>query len=571
MFEFPSVTIEKTDVDNDHIDEHIITRGRANESNVIIANCIGRNGGCENLIFAGLSKEQKSYLTSFGKYNIIEIDGIDNVDFALAGFSNDKDKNISCRPEEILEGLYQAVQTNAKLKIGDAADPLTPADDKRSGLIVIENIPATSTVIAVNYALSVDADIKIVEPLGDREEKEISFLIQEWKKGAEARYHEIAEKVHKRIGGIYFPEYSFATFFTEGLPYSLIIHDATACTYIHLLYRPDIFLFNNLLFEKKNNIGAAIVFSPQLFRNEETKFVSNSLQAANMYVRELIGKYASVYNIDMHVKEFPYDLLHICSHGGEVGGYAMAETFKDRDGNDHTIEYDEVISFAPHPDDKLIPVHRKTIWRKFDGLVWGSEEFRNKHYPHYVFADMQIEMDKMFNDKNYIPDRTPKDVIPDSCAIKCSDFAYQAMIQTVAGYHTSPVIFNNSCWSWSGIADSFLAVGVRGYIGTLWKVDNRVATEVAETFYSNLFDGTILEALQKGIEKCQGTDYESIYIYWGLHFSSLQKGTTISKSRENVSNNISHKSRKMACAFSASTVLKLKKFTKNCALRRKIC
>ncbi len=124
----------------------------------------------EKLLFPQLENE---YLENIlrqlvNKYNIIEIDGIDNVDFALAGFSNDKDKNISCRPEEILEGLYQAVQTNAKLKIGDAADPLTPADDKRSGLIVIENIPATSTVIAVNYALSVDADIKIVEPLGDR-------------------------------------------------------------------------------------------------------------------------------------------------------------------------------------------------------------------------------------------------------------------------------------------------------------------------------------------------------------------------------------------------------------------
>ncbi len=78
------------------------------------------------------------------------------------------------------------------------------------------------------------------------------------------------------------------------------------------------------------------------------------------------------------LKEFPYDLFHICSHGGEVNGYSLMEQFHDRYGVSHTIEYDEVVSFASSPDSKLIPVHTKQIWRKLDGLVWGSSELKEK-------------------------------------------------------------------------------------------------------------------------------------------------------------------------------------------------
>jgi hypothetical protein len=71
FFEFPHATIEKTDGDEDKIDEHVITRSRSEEFNVFVANCIGRNGGCQNLILAGLSADQKSYLTFLDKYNVI--------------------------------------------------------------------------------------------------------------------------------------------------------------------------------------------------------------------------------------------------------------------------------------------------------------------------------------------------------------------------------------------------------------------------------------------------------------------------------------------------------------------
>jgi hypothetical protein len=174
----------------------------------------------------------------------------------------------------------------------------------------------------------------------------------------------------------------------------------------------------------------------------------------------------------------------------------------------------------------LIPVTIKRIWRKFDGHVWKSKELKESGYPSYVFAEMVQEL----SDKDRV-NRKNRGVITDSCAIKCSDFNYQAMFNTIAGEHTNPFIFNNTCWSWYNIAESFISSGSIGYIGTLWAVNNDLAKTTAETFYSNVFENTILESLQNSLIHLKGTDNEHIYIYWGLHFACIKKGQSIQISR----------------------------------------
>lgn len=534
VFEFPAATTENKEVGDDHFDEHVITRRRSEEFNVLTVNSLRRMGGCKYLILAGLSEMQKSYLTFLDDYNVIEIGAIQDVDFRLGGLVPNINNELLCTQNEILKGLYKAAKSNSKLIIQENAELLLDEEDTKKGIVIIENISATSTVIAINYALSIDAAIKVIEPLEENEEKEIKYLIQDWKKGSDGHLVDLTERLHKKIAGIYFPQYEFATFFTEGAPYSLILHNVIPFTYVHLIFRPDLFIFNNIFFENAKSIDSAVVFSPLIFKkNEETDFVIRALKQQNLFVKELVGKDATVFNVDMHVKEFPYDLFHICSHGGEVGGYTITEEFQDRHGVTHNIEYDEVVSFAPKPGDELIPVHTKSIWRKFDGLIWKSAELKAKNYSHDVFTDMLIELDKKRKGKEKQL-RVHKNIIPDSCAIKCYDFNYQAMFDVVAGYHTSPIIFNNTCWSWSGIADSFLSGGVRGYIGTIWAINNQVAMNSAETFYMNSNKSTILSSLQAAMEITKGTTSEDIYMYWGLHFSTIKSGSSSENSRQNV-------------------------------------
>jgi hypothetical protein len=80
--------------------------------------------------------------------------------------------------------------------------------------------------------------------------------------------------MEERIGSIPFQKFNFATFFTTGFPYSLIIKNCIPCSYVDLNLRPDLFIMHNLLYEEKGRFAGAVVFCPEFFIDEESKLVS---------------------------------------------------------------------------------------------------------------------------------------------------------------------------------------------------------------------------------------------------------------------------------------------------------
>jgi hypothetical protein len=56
---------------------------------------------------------------------------------------------------------------------------------------------------------------------------------------------------------------------------------------------------------------------------------------------------------------------------------------------------------------------------------------------------------------------------------------YNHLLVQWVSFHSYPLIINNSCLSWIGVGREFLRVGARGYIGTLWSVDARLAAHFA--------------------------------------------------------------------------------------------
>jgi hypothetical protein len=122
-----------------------------------------------------------------------------------------------------------------------------------------------------------------------------------------------------------------------------------------------------------------------------------------------------------------------------------------------------------------------------------------------------------------------------SCAIACADSIHQGQFDTLASY-SSPVVFNNTCWSWHEVALFFLDCGARGYIGTLWAIDNDAAVVAAEVFYENIFRGTVLGAVHKALKAIETTPSNNIYVFWGLHFSSVSPGSDIRVSVAKIQN-----------------------------------
>ena len=258
---------------------------------------------------------------------------------------------------------------------------------------------------------------------------------------------------------------------------------------------------------------SAVVFSPTFFEDEETDKLCKLFADNKYYLRALIGRDASVANLDFSVQFFPYDILHICSHGGEVDGYEMTDTFVDRDGNEHIVKFEEVVGCAPVPgNDEIVQVTRKAFPRNLDGLDWNSPELESQQIPSHVFTGM---WDCILKCKGK---RKKKKQIEMSCHIACVDTIHQGQFHTIAN-HGAPLVFNNACWSWSEVASFFLDSGARGYVGTLWAIDNQAAVLAAERFYQSLFSDTVLAALHGAIKTIEGTESSNIYIYWGLHFT----------------------------------------------------
>jgi hypothetical protein len=535
LFMFPAVTAPKTGGDN--LASHIyLSNLMGNDVGILINNAWARMLGSEYVILAGLSANQRTYLSIPSGTKIIEIAGLSDIHPKLSPLGLPKQEELRCNPSAILNGLFVAQKQGKRLVIDEAPIALPELPTANKGIVVVESNRKASSVIAVNYANSVDANLLVVDPLAERDVDLVPTFIQEWKdNGDDVQLQKVKNAIIQRIAGVSFGRFEYVTFFTEGLPYSLVIENSVPCSYVHLSLKPDLFVFNNIIFEHIPTFHSAVVFSPVCFDDEETSWLLELFTHNNYCLRKLIGPEATLVNLDFNVQHFPYNVLHICSHGGEVDGCEVWEEFVDRTGKTHAIEYDEVVGFTPVPnEDGRFQVHRKALPRKLDGFAWKSDELDNQNIPDYVFEDLWkalfVDQRQKINPK---AKRKKKDRIPNSCAIRCTDSIHQGEFSVLAA-HSSPLVFNNTCWSWSEVAKFFLACGARGYIGTLWAIDNDAAVLAARTFYNNVFSRTVLAAFHEAVKAIDGTDSKDIYIYWGLHFTTLSPGTNVVQSTNEV-------------------------------------
>lgn len=538
VFLFPDVNTNYGKKHESHSDGYVSAM-IGNETSVLIGNSISRMMGCNYVIYAGLSKHQKSYLSRYN-FEVIDIQSLDEVEDKLKKYISIPKIEIRCQKNQILEGLIVAARSGAKLIVDEQADKIAVEGKDAEGMILVEkndNYGVTS-VIGVNYAISLGADIHLAASFNKNERGEIEEGVIEWSKSRDKDlFTRISEEIEVRVKGIDFKKYKFATFFTNGLPYSLYLKNVIPFSHVNLSIRPDLFVCNSIGWETGDRFHSAIVFSPEFFKKdisgEETETIKSELDAQKYYVRLLLGDNATARNLDFHAQHFPYDILHICSHGGFADGYEVTEKFKDRDGKEHTVVFDEVVSFAVVGGDKPIEVIRKTSFVSFDGYKWMSNELKEQNYPDYVFKDMFKAINLENDVKNAAP-RKPKNNIPLSNVIFTIDGFHQAMFRILSSHH-SPLIFNNSCFSWGETSRFFISSGARGYIGTLWGVENTAAVKVGKLFYSAAKNSSVMTALFRGLQEIKNTNSEDIYVYWGLHFTSISsQGVSLENSRERV-------------------------------------
>ena len=529
VFEFPDVDISTNEPVLEP-DIFLIQLRRAEHFSTFLNNAIIQNGGCDNLVLLGLTNNQLSYLYFLKHYNVMQIDSANQLDAYLGGFAFDKQAPLICSAEQCYEGLTLALQQNCLLRIGPHNATLPEQKEGLRGIVIVERKSTVETTVAVNYAASIGAKVVIVKEMAKHENEQVLQLLENWDGGDPNALLFLLDKINSRIGGINFDQFEFATFFTDGLPYSLSVNTIPVC-HVNLEYRPDFFIHNAFKYELNKRSGSAVVFSPVFFDDEETETLINLLEFKNYYIRKLTGETATTYNLKNSIECYPFDLLHICSHGGEVSGTRSEVHFRGADGKGHEVEFDFVISIALTPYKDLHAVERLYYFKKLDGLTWRSQELRDKGYSNEVYAGIVDAISLAFDRKNVIK-KYPVPQVPNANAIKCIDFNYLANFDQMASDNHPPLIFNNTCWSWMNVSTSFLTGGARGYIGTITEVPNDKALRLAETFYDQVFDSNIIDAFHIASNEEIQDGTLPLYIYWGLHFSTLNNTDTIRTNRK---------------------------------------
>jgi hypothetical protein len=177
-------------------------------------------------------------------------------------------------------------------------------------------------------------------------------------------------------------------------------------------------------------------------------------------------------------------------------------------------------------DNHMAQVTQKMIYQRFDGHKWGSPELRK--LPSYIFEDMSVAMKEGEEGVIRVPVMYP---IAFSCHIRCHGGLHQGAFHSLSDIGR-PVVFNNSCSSSHELSATFVDAGARAYLGTLWDVDNGTAKRAAIAFYRGAFKtGNLLSAFHEMVQLPTRKKDINVYIFWGLHFSSLKSPVEKSDAR----------------------------------------
>jgi hypothetical protein len=474
----------------------------------------------ESILLLGLTEIEKGYLRALLPLGrLIEINKTDEIPERLP-YAKSKGEPIRCNSSQIIEGFLLAKFARKHLEIDESAPALPPRHmHGGEGILVVENNQNVHDIVAINYAFAINADVVLVPPVDRQQILSLPRQLRAWSNdNSHHAFEEVKRPISNRIKGINFLEYKFATFFTIGLPYGLIIKNIIPSSHVLKELGCGVFIANNLVEENEPMVfDSALIFSPQLFSSEETDHIGKILENSNYTVKLLLGRDATVKRLHNYGSFFPFDVLHICAHGGETDGYFVTQEFTDRDGNHHKCEFYEVVGVEPSSGD-MVKVTRKIIFKTFDGFPWMSKPL--KGFPHYVFEDMLRTIRSNNNDGLT---RVSVDYpIALSCHIQCHDSIHQGTFQSLAGVG-HPLVFNNTCSSSHELAVNFIDAGAGSYIGTLWSVGNETAQRAATVFYEEaLRQGNLLAAFFAMNNAILNRKYLHIYIFWGLHFSSFR-------------------------------------------------
>jgi len=462
---------------------------------------------------------------------ILIIDSLEDVDHELKKIRHFYfTQNIYCSKSDLPLGLLIAKTLKGKLCIDEKATPITTLFSKYlsklSHCIILDDLNAYSPVIAANYSFSLKASLKFFPQMNrDRVEHVYDALLDRVEfsnlpRGQKAQSELSKIEIDLEKLEIQLKDAEFVTYITVGLPYGYFYPEIPST---HLFSRPDLGLcIFSAIYHKLNvrTTRSAILLDPGHFEKSETDFMFQELTDGGVYTILLSGREAKSNLVRNFIEHFPYDLLFICSHGGEIPGKRLTIEFDDSKGESHTIVIDHATGFSltGRGEGEKAEVEVVTFigFVELDGIDCRTKRSNEKNTGNIISDFTKIKSkDWCIIESLDIP------YVKNCNAIKLSDGVCLMGFHSIGGYE-SPIVFNNCCFSFYGWGLACLFGGARSYIGTLTPVANETAKNLAEKLFSKLSNGKPLAMLLWEIQKEIIPNFnERVYIHLGCHFNNI--------------------------------------------------
>jgi len=484
------------------------------------------------VLWAGISDEAAAALTSTLARSA-NIEQSQTLSDTVAAIRQERRRGLAgeirCRLAEVGPGLLLAKRERKLLQVDESAPPLPRRDTPLADhVVVLDDHEGLAQVIAANYAFGIGADLVLIAQRDDSLREQVYAEFDELGafRGSErgVRAQDCLKSLRSMLQPVlYFGPRKFVTFITRGTPYGYFYREAPST---HLFSYPNLGeLINAGIYwaTAEPFISAAVLIDPGHFPQSETRAVAASLEADGVCVFQVLDHNANVENTELFVEAFPYDLLFICSHCGEVSGERIALSIPDATGRVHTIEIDEAVefgsaNFSSQPGE-LVRVNHLLHPVSINGIDWkaASEDIK-QHYK--GFLDYLINTRRS---KWKVLRQAKIKHVPHSTAIILKQGAlFLNMLQTIDA-RVSPIIFNNGCVSFYDAATSLTFAGARSYVGTLAPVETREAKGVAQSIFRDIGRAESLAmALARAQDQVFRDPVDRTYVHVGCHFNSVR-------------------------------------------------
>ncbi len=362
-----------------------LTRSDRDAELIRCTNAIARSKA-ENFIFAGLGNITSAALSAgIPMHKTTHVQTADDISALALPQRKLSKEPLVWGKDSIGIGLLKALRGRRSITFTDDPSPIESIPPKGDHLIVCEEGDELAQVIAANLAFATGAGLHIIP----KTEEERSDLILERlyqiydnpEQSVSDALVSIRQELRELVGRIPVPRSGSITFITHELPLGFAFPEVPST---HLFIYPDlgIAIVHGLYSAQPDSPGTrvATLVNPQSTPAPEIDAAVSLLLPHGIFLRKYEGPAADVTSIAEMIELFPYDLLLIATHCGDVSGYRWTYEYEDSEGYLRTLVVDIAVGIGRTNLKDLLNVTQFMRFISLDGVDWNNPVEKKKLY-----------------------------------------------------------------------------------------------------------------------------------------------------------------------------------------------